>query len=881
MSEQSVTGQPALYGGITRQPESVRQPHQVSDAYNVTFSVVNGMTKRPPTWWVADFTDAPAATDLRIHTIDRDELERYAVVYGLSYLAVAEIGGRRTGTRSTVNLGSGVATYLALNSPTADEIGVKTIGDTTFIWNKTVPIALLASPNYTVTSTSRTYDIMISDSPTTGTYHRATSDTTEQASGYWLYDISSGGGGAFAQIKFFQNGSGTNSEWWAVSNGYWDDSTYGASLPLRGTIGIGFQKLDMNINNGTWAAASRTLTSAGAFTSYTFVEGDQIYITAGTGHTAGWYTIASRVDANSITLVEALTGLGGADNVDTDTDAIGVLGIATIDRPGVGASDMYDVALNIQSGLRSGGGVLRDAIVKWTSAGAGGYFTIISPYRGTTATVFPALNLSVAGDYNYTATTAPFSAVSGQYTITAGTGSPTALTLTVEDRWTRQSPPNQPGARPDPATMPVRMVRTTIGSGATPAVFDVSQITWGSRPSGDEDSNPLPKVFTEGERIADLAFHLDRLVIAGGEHVGFSESGNLYNFFQQDEGTLVDSDAFGRQVSSDAVTNIDFLSPLQKTLYVFTRAGRQFSITSPESLTPGTAAVNSTTTYQTLPVRPKPINDRLYFVGSEKDKASLREYEYVQDRESNEARDVSAHVPGLIPSNIRDLTTSPNDHVAVLSANDSDILYVYRAHWSGQEKVQSAWTTFGLSSAGIFGVSAIKSDVYVLMRRDEIGVTLERFGVGDVVEDDAADLYPPNIAYPATAEAYALTPTISGSAAVPPAMAYALLPTFTSIDDGGGGGDNCATDCLAAIFTGIDCTFCPPTYVSGGGNVYVLCACLPTLQCLDGDQYSGYCCYSSTTLGQLVRFQRATCSGASLVISGSGDSLGSIIITGD
>jgi hypothetical protein len=871
MSEQSITGQPALFGGITRQPESVRQPHQVSDAVNVTFSVVNGMTKRPPTWWVADFLDAPTATDLRLHPIDRDEFERYIVVYGLNYLAIAEAGGRRTGTRATVNLGSGVATYLALNNASASQIGMKTIGDTTFIWNKTVPIALLASPNYTTTNTYRNYDIMTSDSPTSGTYHRATADTTEQAAGYWLYDLTEGGSGTFAQIRFFQNGAGTNDQWWAVSNGYWDDSSYSGG-PLRGTIGIGFQKLDMNINNGTWTAASRTLTSAGAFTSYTFVEGDQIYITAGTGMTAGWYTIASRIDANSITLVAASTGLSGADNVDTDTDAIGVLGIATIDRPGIGAADMYDVALNIQSGLRSGGGVLRDAIVKWTAAGAGGYFTIISPYRGTTATVFPAINLSVAGDYNYTAATAPFSATAGQYTITAGTGSPTALTLSVEDRWTRQSPPNQPGARVDPATMPVKMVRTSIGSGATPAVFDVSQITWGSRPSGDEDSNPLPDLFTEGERIADVSFHLDRFVLVGGEYVAFSESGNYFNFFQQDEGTLVDSDAFGRQVSSDAVTRIDFAVPLQKTLYLFTRAGRQFSISSPEALTPGTASVTPTTTYQTLPVRPVPIHDRLLLIGSEKDKASLREYEYVQDRESNEARDVSAHVPGLLPGTIHDLATSPNDHVAVLAASGSDTLYVYRAHWSGQEKIQSAWTTFELSSAGVFGVAAIKSDIYVLMRRSEIGVTVERFGVGDVVEDSADDLYPPNIAYPAEAFAYVDTPTIGGAVSPSPAIAYALSATITGVtDDGGGGGSadqNCDTDCLPAIFTGTDCSFCAPSYVTGGGNVFVLCRCLPTLRCVDGGQQSGYCCYSNPTIGQQIRFQFSRCTdGVALELS--------------
>lgn len=870
MTEQSVVGQPALFGGITKQPESVRQPHQVSDAYNVTFSVVDGMSKRPPTWWVANFDDAPDATDLRLHTIDRDEFERYGVVYGLNYLAVSEIGGRRTGTRATVNLGSGVATYLALNNASASQLRLKTIGDTTFIINTTVPIGMLASPNYTTTNTYRDYNVMLSDSPATGTYHRARADTTEQASGYWLYDLSSGGNGTFASYRGAINGQDANDPRWATASGYWSGSAQ------DGVFYIAFQRVPMVIPSGTWTAATKRLVEAGAFTGFTLTTNDSIHITGGTGHTPGWYPIKSKISNDEVEL-EAATGLSGADNTDTTTDAVGVVITFALTTVGLGANDMHDVALNIQSAGRSQGGVASDLLVKWVPYYSGGYFVFTSPYRGSTTTVFPPVTVS---GYNYTASTAPFSATAGQYVITAGTGSPTASTLTVEDRWTRQSPPNQPNARPDPTTMPVSMVRTSIGSGATPAVFDVSQITWDSRPSGDEDSNPLPKLFTTAQRVSDLSFHLDRLVLAGGEHVAFSESGNLYNFFQQDEGTLVDSDAFGRQVSSDAVTRIDFLSPLGKTLYVFTRAGRQFSITSPEALTPATAAVNTTTNYQTLPVRPKPIHDRLYFVGSEKDKASLREYEYVQDRESNEAKDVSAHVPGLIPSTIHDLTTSPNDHVAVLAATGSDTLYVYRAHWSGQEKVQSAWTTFGLSSAGIFGVATIKSDVYVLMRRDEIGVTLERFGVGDVVEDDGEDLYPPNIAYPPPAEAFARTPTISGAIAVAPAMAYAFLPTYTGVVDGGGGGDNCALDCLAAIFTGTDCTFCPPTYVSGSGGVYVLCACLPTRRCQEGDQYSGYCCYSSATAGQLVRFQQAFCTGEAIEYSIASGVLDQIIISG-
>lgn len=853
MSEQNLGGQPALYGGISRQPESIRQPHQVSEAVNVVFSVVDGMSKRPPMWWVADVPTAPAATDLRLHAIYRDETERYLVVIGYNFLSVIEVGGRRSGQACTVNLGSGVSTYLNLNTPTASELKLVTVGDTTFIVNTKVATGTLASPNYTVTNTYRDYNVMTSDSPASGTYNRARADTAEQASGYWLYDLTTGGGGTFASYRGAGNGQGGNDARFATPNGYWSGTT------INGSFYVGCQRIPMAITNGTWTAATRRFTSVGAFASYTKVDGDQIHITGGTGMTVGWYAITSKISDDEIEL-EVATGLAGADNADTDSDAIGVALAFNIFSPGIGAADMYDVALNIQSGVRGAGGVAADACVKWEPGFSGGYFRIISPYRGSTTTVFPPVFVTGSG-YDHTASTAPFSAVSGQYVVTAGTGSPTTQTYTIADRWTRQTAPNQPDARPDPAKMPVAMTRTTVGSGSTAAVFDVAQITWDSRPSGDENSNPLPDLFLEGETIADLAFQHDRLMLFGGEFAAIGEAGNLYNFFVQDEGTIVDSDAFSRRLASDAYTRIEHAVPLNKTLYLFTKAGRQFSLAGSDTFTPSNAAFTSTTAYQTLPVRPRPIHDRLYFVSLEKDKAALREYEFVQDRQSNVAVDVSAHVPGLIPSTARDLATSPNDNVAVISATDSDVLYVYRAHWSGDQKIQSAWTKFDLSATTVYGIASIKSDIYVLLRREEIGVTIERFGVGDVIEDTADDLYPPNIAHPPQASAYAKVPTLDGESSVnpSPATAYAGLPTSTSITDdgGGGGGPACSTQCPTGTYTGVKCSYCASSYVAGDGTVYALCACLDTIQCSSGPS-GGLCCYANES-GGFTRFQQIIC----------------------
>lgn len=56
----------------------------------------------------------------------------------------------------------------------------------------------------------------------------------------------------------------------------------------------------------TWTATGNILTDAGAFASYTFVAGDKLEVKSGTGATTGFYTVASRVDDDSVTLTGSI-----------------------------------------------------------------------------------------------------------------------------------------------------------------------------------------------------------------------------------------------------------------------------------------------------------------------------------------------------------------------------------------------------------------------------------------------------------------------------------------------------------------------------------------------------------------------------------------------
>lgn len=76
------------------------------------------------------------------------------------------------------------------------------------------------------------------------------------------------------------------------------------TLNTRGTF---------SATNATWAPTTLNLSAASAFTNYTFVDGDRLKVTAGTGVTTGWYNIASKTNANDIVLESSIASTAPTD----------------------------------------------------------------------------------------------------------------------------------------------------------------------------------------------------------------------------------------------------------------------------------------------------------------------------------------------------------------------------------------------------------------------------------------------------------------------------------------------------------------------------------------------------------------------------------------
>lgn len=663
MSEQDIIRIPSLAGGVSRQPPHVRFPEQVEDAENVRFSVVDGASKRPPTSYILEFDpSAGDGADVKLHPIDRDEDEKWLCLYGPNAAGNAFILVIRDidGTSKTVNRTTAANTYLNDTPTTSGQYRLVTIGDTTLILNTAVEVATETSTSYSVQDSIRDYEALLSLQPTAvDQYFSTEEDGGGEIPGHWQYTPD--GDHTYAYIQFRAIGGD-----WASPNKNWSSSSFqpgGFRISQARTRLTGF-------TGATYTAATRTITKTNAFTSYTFRPKDCIYITGGTGFTAGWYLVQSKTDASNIVLAPTTlqrNDLPGSDNADTDANdsnseaRIGNEVDVILDFDANPQNDMYDIAYEIQREMRSQG--WENALCAWNPTAGGGFFSITSTYRGSGARIYaPSDHSGATGDDWTNASGDPFYATDA--TIVAGTGtlgSTDEPTRPPETRWTRVAAPNQPDAKLTTTSMPVAMTYNR-GTGE----FDVDVVTWDERLSGDELTNKLPTPLLNGETISDICYFEGRLALSSGEYVIFSEADNLYNLFLDDPTNVVDSDRISRSIGTNKVANIEYLIPNQKTLVVFTKGGEQYEVGFGEALTPTSISITRATAYKTVQVRPVSMGPFMYFVSETGNRSVVWEYFFDNDTSATAANSITMHVGDFIPTNIRSIAGGSVEEALVL-----------------------------------------------------------------------------------------------------------------------------------------------------------------------------------------------------------------------
>lgn len=680
MSVRSTLAVPPPVSGVSQRPANLRQPTHAQASENAWFDVADGVGKRPGTEIERVFTSTPKQPAL-IGVLEYSKDERYDVVFNLSTtprVRVFRIGGNE----ATTTVSSDAATYLAASSGT---IRMCPIGREALLVNPAATAAVGTSASFTIERTRPDSDAVLSYTGTNNTtYVRAEKDSAAYPAGSWQYTP---GSLTYAHINF-----NTLTSPWSFHNGYWDDTGYANPGAFR----MAFRRVALTgFTAATWDNTAKTLTKTGAFTSYTYRPGDMIYISAGTGFTAGWYLITSRVSDNAITLSADVAGTADVAANSTDSDfgesavcRIGIEVVVSVDFKAKitsgEISDMHGVAKAIQEGLRSSGA--SNACCAWVPQAAGGNFQITAPYRGSGAVAYRPAASGLAGVFELAGTSGQPLDNPADAQIFVGTG--TLGTSTDSEpplsRWTRVSPPSQSGAAPTPTTLPVRIQRTAENT------ISVDVSPWVGRIVGDTSSNPAPKLWTEGSAITSAIVYRNRLFLAGSSFVAGSEAGNFWNFYDTVTPNAVDSDPIDRTVGSSANVDIRRMAAFRESL-VLVAPGGQYELSGGESLTPSTASITATTSVEASDVQPTVSGPFLHLAVPLGTFSGVREYLWDELRAASDTADITVEVPSLVPGTIRAMASSPESRTLVVLADADEQMYCYRWFFSGNDKIQSAW----------------------------------------------------------------------------------------------------------------------------------------------------------------------------------------------
>jgi hypothetical protein len=170
-------GAKTLFNGVSRQPPAVRLPSQVQEAINVHLSVeTGGFEKRPGAQAIAVAESPVPGGAFAVHFINRDPVERYAVILSDDGIQVNSL---IDGTARTVTYAGDARDYLTASGDPATDFAFVTVADYTFVLNRSVTVlanaeetgAGVSAAVLTVRQSVGTWSVTIDGgTPITGTF---------------------------------------------------------------------------------------------------------------------------------------------------------------------------------------------------------------------------------------------------------------------------------------------------------------------------------------------------------------------------------------------------------------------------------------------------------------------------------------------------------------------------------------------------------------------------------------------------------------------------------------------------------------------------------------------------------------------------------------
>ena len=236
----------------------------------------------------------------------------------------------------------------------------------------------------------------------------------------------------------------------------------------------------------------------------------------------------------------------------------------------------------------------------------------------------------------------------------------------------------------DGTLAPHQLVRAQDGT------FVFGHIDWADRKVGDMDSAPHPSWI--GNPINDVFFHKNRVGFLAGGHVILSKSDDYWNFFPTTALEILDDDPIDITIPSTGVDALRWAIPNKGDLLIFGPSDEYILTSGDQVFGVKTASMDSNVNFPISKLaQPIRCGANVYFVSPKGEFAAVHEYFTQPQTLTDDAADVAAHCPRYIPADMAYLTGSSTFNMLFACSGDGQTIYCYKYYWAGDQKAQSAW----------------------------------------------------------------------------------------------------------------------------------------------------------------------------------------------
>jgi hypothetical protein len=689
--------------GVSQQPPALKLPTASDSMDNCWPSVVSGVSKRPPTEFVANLGTAFTSTAIGQIVNRTGHNTQFIITIADGNLRVLDFFGNE----KTVNFPKG-KDYLVASDP-ASSFRFVNIQDTTFILNTTVPVTF---NNYGELTTAvyqpdgqvyTTGDLPDPNSIGLGIVYYVTSTDT-----YYQNTIHAATSDAFAWQSV---GSLLNS---APSG-----ATIVTSLPSATSAGVVvYYRTSYTVTK--WVYYNGTLIPVSS-TAYHY----QKYQSYQTAYASSSYNYWASVSVSSIvsginagrrdpTKMGTVFVTNSVANVNYNVYINGTLKATYLTPKGVDASSSVpgtaDIATQLKSDLVSNGYTVEQngstlTITNMTSTDtiqgtSSGGDKLVKCWRNKVATFgdLPPNSpvgriLKISGDLQ--------NAQDDYYVV-----------MSADNTWQETYGWNG-GAGVDPTTMPWVLLHNADDT------FTFITHVWRDRGCGDAISGHVPSF--AGDGINDMFLFAGRLGFINDTNIVLSETFRYENFFRTTLASIQDSDPVDFTVATRNDDTLRHVIPFNKDLLIMADKS-QYRFQYGQSLGPKSVQVVFTTAFNvSASVRPANMGNSVYFVDDASTYRFGKAFEYFPrpNQQGDDADEVTEPVPNYIPAGIKFLAGSPRmEMLTIGTSGDPGSLYCYKFFWAGDKKIQNAWHRWTFTDSDkVYWGGYVDNYLYLLLKR--------------------------------------------------------------------------------------------------------------------------------------------------------------------